>query len=336
LARGRPFVAEPGTLSAILRRVMPRTEPTVTVAIISFNTRELLLRSLRAIATDVESGPAQVYVVDNRSTDGSLAAAREAAPWARVIDPGANLGFGSAVNLVARRTDTDWLLAANADVALEPGALARLLRAGSRPGIACVAPRLVLADGSTQHSVHPFPTVPFTLAFNLGLPRLAPALGDYLCLEGSWNPEAARTVPWAIGACLLLRRPAFDAVGGFDECQWMYAEDLDLQWRLARQGWRTWYEPRARARHQAAAAAGPAFGQARPARFMAATYAMLRRRRGAARMWITAAINIVGSAARVLGATALSPVSARSRTASVESRVWLRAHINGVRLFLAR
>ena len=204
----------------------------VTVAVVSWNTRELLLRCLRSLAPAVEAGRASVWVVDNASTDGSADAARTEAPWARVLEPGENLGYGPAVNLVARQTGSEWIAAANADIALEPGALQALVAAASEPGVGAAAPRLVLPDGSTQHSVHHFPTLPFTLAFNLGLRRVGGRLGDRLALEGQWNPERAREVDWALGAFLLVKREAFDAVGGFDEDQWMYAEDLDLAWRL--------------------------------------------------------------------------------------------------------
>jgi GT2 family glycosyltransferase len=150
------------------------------------------------------------------------------------------------------------------------------------------------------------------LLFNLGLHRVSRRWADRLCLEGFWNPDRARTVPWAIGACLLLRRAALAQAGGFDEQQWMYAEDLDLQWCLRRRGWRTRYVPKARVLHESGAAAVAAFGDERADRFMAASYALLLRRRGAARTWATAAINIAGAAARV-------------------DRAWLRAHMEGVR-----
>src|ERR1019366_47153 len=101
------------------------------------------------------------------------------------------------------------------------------------------------------------------------------------------------------GAFLLLRRTAFDAVGGFDHRQWMYAEDLDLGWRLSAAGWITRYEPRARVLHASGAATSAAFGSDRVPRFMRATYAVIVRRRGVARTWITAAINVLGAVARI-------------------------------------
>ncbi len=284
----------------------------VTAAVVSWNTRELLKRCLRSLEPDARTGRLDAWVVDNGSSDGSLEAARAVAPWADVLEPGSNLGFGRAVNLVAARTESEWLLVANADVALEPGALDALLAAGSDARIGCVAPRLISPDGTTEHSVHPFPTLRFTTAFNLGLHRLSTGGAERLCLEGHWDPERPRAVPWAIGACLLLRREAFDQAGGFDERQWLFAEDLELGWRLRDRGWVTWYEPAARVLHASSAATAPAFGSARTTRFMTATYSTLARRRGRARALLTALVNVFGAAVRL-------------------DRGWLWAHLNGAR-----
>ncbi len=311
---------------------MPATaQPRVTVAIVSYDTRQLLLECLRSLEPEVRSGRAEVVVVDNLSRDGSAAAARELAPWARVLEPGENLGFGRAVNLAVQGARTPWLVCANADVALADGALTALLAAGEDPRVGCVAPRLVLPDGSTQHSVYPLPTVAFTVAFNLGLPSLSRRLADRLCLEGSWDPERFRAVPWAIGAFLLLRRSAFDAVGGFDERQWMYAEDLDLGWRLHDAGWITRYAPEAHVRHVSGAATVVAFGEARTARFTVETLRVIGRRRGAAAAWINGIVNVLGAAGRLAWMTPAAVVLRRFRGPRASSALWLAAHAQALR-----
>jgi N-acetylglucosaminyl-diphospho-decaprenol L-rhamnosyltransferase len=303
----------------------------VTVAVVSHNTRELLLRCLRSLADDVGAGRADVFVVDTGSGDGSAQAARDQAPWATVLEPGANLGFGRAVNLVAARTRGPWLLCANADVELEPDALSTLIAAGADERVGAVAPRLLLADGRTQHSVHSLPTLGFTWAFNLGVPALSAPLADRMLLEGRYDAGRARDVPWAIGALLLLRREAFDAVGGFDERQWMYAEDLDLGWRLGDGGWTVRYEPAARARHVAGAATGPAFGDARRARFMRETYAVIQRRRGPGVARLTAAVNVAGALARLAWMSPPALVSAPARARWRDTLGWVAAHREGLR-----
>jgi GT2 family glycosyltransferase len=303
----------------------------VAIAVVSWNTRELLDACLRSLEPEVHAGRAEVWVVDNGSTDGSAALVRERHPWANLL-VGANVGFGAAVNLVAARTATPWIAAANADVELTGGALEAMLRAGSEhPDAGAIAPALVLGDGQVQHSVHPFPTPGLTLLFNLGLPQAIPALGDKLTIEGRWDPTRPRNVDWALGACLLLRREAFDAVGGFDPGQWMYAEDLDLSWRLRVAGWRTRFEPSARVRHAGAASTSQAWGAERTEQWMWSTYAWMLRRRGLAIVRLVAVLNLLGAGARaaVLSARALKDPE---RFAYPRARMldWVRLHRIGL------
>jgi GT2 family glycosyltransferase len=263
----------------------------ITVAVVSYNTRSLLERCLASFS----GTGADVWVVDNGSTDGSA----DVVPPARLLQPGRNLGYGAAVNLVASQTSSEWLVAANADVELaDPGVLARLVSVAAGDGrVGAVAPRLLLPDGSVQHSVLPFPSVRFTLAFALGVTSVS-SLGDRACVPGRWDPSRARVVPWAVGALLLLRRSAFEAVGGFDERQWLFAEDLDLGWRLTRAGFVTRYEPSAVAVHHESAATGAAFGSSRVLRTQAATYDWIARRRGPVRARVVAGLNVAGALAR--------------------------------------
>jgi GT2 family glycosyltransferase len=238
--------------------------------------------------------------VDNDSSDGSADMVAERFSWVELVRSEANVGFGPAVNLVAERTHSEWIAPANADIELGSGALAALVGAGgadSRAG--ALAPRLVLPDGGTQHSVHAFPSLRLALAFNLGLTAIVPGLGDRLCIEGRWDSERPRYVDWAHGAFVLARRRAYEEVGGFDPAQWMYAEDLDLAWRLRRAGWRFRYEPAADVGHELSAATRKAFAEERTARHMAAARAWMVRRRGVAVARAYAAINALGCLGRL-------------------------------------
>jgi len=307
----------------------------VSIAVVSWNTRELLGACLRSMQPEHEAGRAEIWVVDNASSDGSAEMVRAEFAWVSLIASEENLGFGPAVNLIAERSSGPWLAAANADVELTPGALDALIEAGRRdPAAAIIAPRLVLRDGRTQHSVHPFPKMSTSLLLNLSVERLSSTLADRLCVIGHWDESRRRRVDWAHGACLLVRRSAFEAVGGFDPKQWLYAEDIDLAWRLRREGWATRYEPTATVRHAVSASTTQAWGDERAQRSMAASYTWILRRRGRLAAWSVAAINAGGAAARVLGFEVLARLSS-STAPRQESDRWrwhMRLHRSSLRV----
>lgn len=305
----------------------------VTVAVVSWNTQDLLVRCLESLRNDASEGLAEVWVLDNASSDGSPDVVRERFPWVKLIASAENLGFGTAVNEVAGRTSAPWLVAANADTRVAAGALLRLVEEGERhPEVGALAPRLTLPDGSTQRSAYPFPTVAFTIAHLLGATRISRRLARYWCTDGGFDPQMQREVPWAVGAFLLVRRTAWDQVGGFDESQWMYAEDLDLGWRLRRDGWKTLYVPRAEVFHAESAATSKAWGNDRYARWHASTYAWLLRRRGPVYARLLASLNVIvflGRAA-ILWPAAVAGVG-RAKAARQNALYAARDHASGLR-----
>ena len=309
----------------------------VAVAVVSWNTRDLLDTCLASMREDAARGLAEVWVIDNGSTDGSPEMVSERHPWVRLLQPGTNLGYGVAVNEVARRTTSRWVAPSNSDIELEPGALAALVTAAERDGkrIGVAGPRLILPDGSTQHGVQPFPGVGDALLRNLWAYKFSRRIGVRLCLAGYWDPSRAASVDWVTGAFMLVRRDAWEAVGGFDEAQWMYAEDLDLCWRVKRAGWDVRYEPAARVHHALSVAAEKAFGDAeqRTARIMRADYAWLARRRGMHAAWSIGATSVATLAAQT-GVLSLLRRIAPGRfddTGSSSARR-LRQHLRAIRV----
>ncbi|MGH2953253.1 MAG: glycosyltransferase family 2 protein [Solirubrobacterales bacterium] len=305
----------------------------VAIAVVSTNLRNLLAACLESMRADFDAGRAEVWVVDNASTDGSPGMVRERFPWVKLVASESNLGYGRAINLVAERTTTDWVAPANEDIELRPGALERLIEAGSaHPEAAIVAPRLELPDGSTQHSVHSFPTLGFSLLFNLGVHRLSRRLADRWCIEGAWDSTRSREVPWSIATFMLVRRAAFEAVGGFSREQFIHSEDLDLGWRLDRAGWRTRFEPGATVFHVGSAASKKAFGEDLWSRWMAATYSWMARERGLPLTRAVAAVNVAGAATRWILLAPLARIAPRRFARShAAARDWIRVHRTGLR-----
>jgi GT2 family glycosyltransferase len=290
----------------------------VVVAVVSWNTRELLRRCLGSLADSAASGLAAVWVIDNGSADGSAEMVRREFPWASLMVAESNLGYGRAVNAVAGRTRSTWIVAANADVELAPGALESMLAAASdRPLVGAVAPRLE-RDGAAERSVHRFPTLANTALAWAGFERRL-------------DLTRAGVVDWAHGALLLIRRAAFDQVGGFDPNHWLFVEDVDLCWRLAGAGWAVRYEPSAEVVHAGAAATSQARLD-RPAREVEALYGWMARRRGWRVTRAFALLNLAALAARVPLFALLAVFGGQRRRAkSAAASRQVRHHLAGLR-----
>ena len=220
----------------------------VSAVVVSYNSVAYLPDCLRSLRSE---GISDLVVVDNASSDGSAEAARKADADVKVVQTGVNLGFGTGANRGVGATQGEYVLILNPDTVVEPGTVKALSEALDRdPGLAVVGPRLENLDGSLYPSVRRFPdlTVAFGHAF-LGLVWAAnPYTRRYRMLDWDHDQRAA-DVDWVGGACIIVRRSAFDVVGGFDEGYFMYVEDVDLCWRLGRAGWRVGYEPAGRVVH---------------------------------------------------------------------------------------
>ncbi len=221
--------------------------PRVLVVIVSWNSAAHLAAAVKSVPEGVP-----VVVVDNASTDGSATVAREAG--ARVIEAGRNLGFGPACNRAAREgAPSETILFLNPDAALVDGkrTVEALLRAlDEDPSVAAVAPRLVGA-GQELFQLRRLPSTGSLLREALLVDRLFPRNAGF---RRDRYLDRDRETPFDVeqpaGAALLVRRDAFEALGGFDPVfvpAWF--EDVDLSARLLESGRRIRYVPSGRATH---------------------------------------------------------------------------------------
>lgn len=218
----------------------------------------------RNSATDLPAGltalkaaaVAETVVVDNASMDGSAAVARAAG--ARVIDNHDNRGYGAGLNQGMAATASEAVLCLNADVTVRSWTVQRLWAVmQEHPSIGLIAPRLFHPDGTLQPSVNRrFPGISSYLADVTGLAGLKMRLyrGPFVsrALGPLWYGRVhhrTRRVAWVGGACFLVRRSAWNRVGGFDEGFLLYYEEVDFCRRLAAAGWETWFCAEAEAVH---------------------------------------------------------------------------------------
>jgi GT2 family glycosyltransferase len=223
-----------------------------SVIIVNWNTRDLLARCVSSVLQTTSAAEVDIVVVDNASSDGSCDMLRARFPSVRQIMNRTNLGFGRANNQAAEICSAPYLLLLNSDAQLQPQALDHLLAlADQRSRAAVIGARLLHPDRRFQSSHIRFPTLGRQFLVLSGIGRLL-VRSPY----PSFGPEieaGPQRVEWVSGACMLVRREAFVALGGFDTGYFMYGEEMDLCYRLRQSGWEVWYHPAAVALHEGSA-----------------------------------------------------------------------------------
>jgi GT2 family glycosyltransferase len=269
----------------------------VRIGIVSWNTAELLHGCLAALPAATAGVDADVVVVDNCSSDDSVAVARRHGA-VTVIANAENVGYAKAMNQALNAPSPvapDVLIALNPDTVAPAGsltALAELLVAN--PDVGLVVPKLVNTDGTLQHSVYRFPSTLVSFVVCAVPTRFQQGwVGRRFWLEGAAPHNEGGDIDWAIGAVHAIRPDALKGRPPYNERWFMYVEDLDLCYQLSQDGWRVRFAPEVAIMHVGNAAGEKAWGEGRTARWWSATYDWYRFRRGvgAARRW--AALNTV-------------------------------------------
>jgi N-acetylglucosaminyl-diphospho-decaprenol L-rhamnosyltransferase len=220
----------------------------VAVVIVSFNTREELRRCLRSLV-DQATLPLQVIVVDNASGDQSPETVRRDFATVLLLENDENLGFARAANRGLREARAPYVLFLNSDAEVRPGALETLVALlDARPEVGVVGPRTRGTDGTIQVSSGPALT-PLSEWRQRRLVRGVRGRVPAALARAERIHAEEHEPPWVSAACLLARREALLAVGGFDEAFFLYEEDVDLCVRVRRAGWRILFTPRADVLH---------------------------------------------------------------------------------------
>ena len=231
-------------------------KPNVTVIVVSYNTRELTLACLRSVLRETRRTSIKVVVVDNASSDGSADAIADELPEITLIRSDENLGFAKANNLAAARTRGNFLLLLNPDTVVLDSAIDRLMDfAADHPAAGIWGGRTVFADGSLNPTSCWGFMSPWSLfSQSIGLARrwrhssLFNPEG-----YGGWQRDTVRNVDIVTGCFLLITRELWDALDGFDERFFMYAEEADLCYRARKLGVRPAFTPRSHIIHHGGA-----------------------------------------------------------------------------------
>jgi N-acetylglucosaminyl-diphospho-decaprenol L-rhamnosyltransferase len=226
----------------------------VAAVLVNYNAGDELRGALQSIVHELDGRDWEAIVVDNASEDGSGGIAAEFGPRARLLHNAQNVGFGRGVNQGIAASTAPLVLVMNPDCRLLDGAMPALeAELRGHAGCAIVGPRILDPDGSEQGSARGDPDM-FTGLFGRTtwlrglLPHLPISRRNVVTNPGIDDPSMP--VDWVSGACVLLRRDAFDAVRGFDERYFLYWEDADLCRRLRGAGYQVRYVPGASAVHR--------------------------------------------------------------------------------------
>lgn len=219
----------------------------VSVVIPHLRGHETLLSVLADLERERGTTPGvEVLVVDNASTDGSVAAAKQAYPWIRVLHLGENLGYAGGCNAGIRAAHSDWFWLLNDDVRIRPGALQELLNVGrSAEDIAAVQPKILSqTDGGKFDYAGGAGGLIDRYAFPFALGRIGGVLE-----EDKGQYDTSREIFWASGTACLWKREALEDIGLLDEGFFAHMEEIDLAWRGWNAGWRSVSAPKGVVEH---------------------------------------------------------------------------------------
>jgi len=227
----------------------------VTAIVVTYNAAPWIERSLESL----QGTEAELIVVDNGSTDGTVELVRKRFPEARLVEY-ENRGFGAGNNAGMRLGSGRYFLLLNPDAWLTGDALEQLVAfADAHPEAGVVGPKLLNPDGTLQRSVRGYPT-PWRIATEyFFLRKLAPRSRLLNAFFGAgFDHESVRTAEFLGGACLLVRREAVDSIGGFDEDFFLMSEEVDWCYRFRQAGWDVLFYPGAEVVHVIGASHNPA------------------------------------------------------------------------------
>jgi GT2 family glycosyltransferase len=232
----------------------------IAIIVVNWNTRDLLNNCLGSIASNSGEAKVQTIVVDNASNDGSADMVRTVYPGVRLIDSGANIGFGRANNLAIPVANATFLLFLNPDTLVLENTLGLLLTfMKDNPDFGGIGCKMKSPPGTD---------IPDAQAHELGFQWFPSPLTEFLNIlfvSASTMPLMAKLFPYMrphesgqviklYGGCLMVRKEVLDNVGYFDERFFMYGEDVDLCHRITQAGWKLYYMSEAEIIHVGGAA----------------------------------------------------------------------------------
>lgn len=214
--------------------------PVLSIIIVNWNSAKLLDSCLRSIELSIKNASYEAIVIDNASRrDDVLLLKNELEKkyaWARFLYSSKNAGYAAANNIALKHARGEYVLLLNPDTRFVEDGLEKLLSIAESPRVGAVGCKLLNEDGTTQLSIFRFPTLGRIAVTSLLLHRLLPPKLRKRFAYAAADCEAGQTPDWILGAFMIVSRDLMERLGGFDESIFMYGEDLDLCYRIRKQG----------------------------------------------------------------------------------------------------
>lgn len=223
----------------------------LSIVIICWNDLRVIRDCLHSIYAETHSTEFEVIISDNGSSDGSVEFIRKNYPQARVIENGANLGFGKGNNVGIRASSGEYVLILNPDTIIHDKALDKWIAFADRhPEAGAFGCRVLNPDGTYQYPAQPFPTIWRQWIAALYLRPLGYVSNAFVSdTYTGWKGDTERTIDWQCGCCLLFRADLLKRLGGFDEQFFYHYEEVDLCRRVWGARYPILYTPEASITH---------------------------------------------------------------------------------------
>ena len=218
----------------------------LSIVIPTYNAHEWIEQCIDSIRLHRPTADYEIIVVDDKSTDDTVAIVTSTFPDVRVFANEKNVGFGKTVNVGLKAAGGEYILVLNNDTWMHAGALdAMIAYLDTHPDTGIVGPKVLSGDGSLQQQCRRrIPTPTAALLYFSGVAKLFPKnpkVAGYLMTAA--DEHATTEVDAVSGACLMVRRAVVDQIHGFDPEYYLYGEDLDFCWRAKLAGWKVVYFP---------------------------------------------------------------------------------------------
>ena len=217
----------------------------LSVCIVNFNTRELLKNCLQSIYDTAKGINFEIIVLDNKSSDDSIAMIKQYFPNIILIANNENSGYASAVNQAVNKAQGEFILVLNSDTEILPDCLSKTLefmKKNKNAGI--VGCRILNPDRTVQRSCRSFPGILNFISENFFLHDIFPRSRIFgRPFMSYFNYDRIAEVDIVLGAFMMIRRKTIDQIGLMDTQFFMYAEETDWCYRAKQSGWKVYFIP---------------------------------------------------------------------------------------------